>query len=99
MSAIAELVRDEMSVLGLEVAAEGNRTIQVKTPNVVHDIGSIVRRLESVCGLAVVDVVVSSGDLELLVSWSPSRSSNRGIIAILVAVFAAALALFYKYYK
>jgi hypothetical protein len=94
---VADLVRDEMSVLGLEVAAEGTSTIQIKTPNIVHDIGSIVARLESVCADAVVDVVVTGGELELLVSWARRRGNSWNAVRVLFGFFVIVAICLYVY--
>ena len=100
---VVDLVQRGWFVAGVEVAATGEQSVQLKTPGVFHDIGGFICQLEDLDPSIAVDVTsTAGGQIEMQVTWKSSGSGEAAapvagsalpmIIAAVGAIIAAAAA-------
>ena len=68
MQRLSEDVKKVVSFQGIEVASEGTDSLQLRTPGILYDVGTLVRQIEECDERAVIDATCDNGQLELVVT-------------------------------
>lgn len=68
MQRLSEDVKKVLSFQGIEVASEGTDSLQLRTPGMLYDVGTLVRQIEECDERAVIDATCDNGQLELVVT-------------------------------
>ena len=102
MQRLSEDVKKVLSFQGIEVASEGTDSLQLRTPGILYDVGTLVRQIEECDERAVIDATCDNGQLELVVTLpasnmggtaaaippAPSMTILYGLSSLVVTMFA-----------
>lgn len=84
MQRLSEDVKKVLSFQGIEVASEGTDSLQLRTPGVLYDVGTLVRQIEECDERAVIDATCDNGQLELVVTM-PATTMAGSVASSVVA--------------
>ena len=86
MQRLSEDVKKVLSFQGIEVASEGTDSLQLRTPGMLYDVGTLVRQIEECDAQAVIDATCENGQLELVVTLPATNMAGSAATPVAPSV-------------